>query len=163
EARDIIWQSAATFIGTAVGARVSKPMLEGFKVGGRALGLRIKAINVQRAQVRLKAAALEKSGNIKQAPEVLAKDSELLDQEQALLKDIIKTANDPNWPAEAKMTQDQLAELGELRKQNAAAQEGNARSRVMFKLEPAGGDVFLAPKGELNSKGGIADQYRELG
>ena len=56
-----------------------------------------------------------------------------------------------------------MAELVEIRGQNAAALEGNARSRVMLKLEPAGGNVYLAKKGELNRSGGIADEYRSLG
>ena len=56
-----------------------------------------------------------------------------------------------------------MAELAEIRGQNTAAQEGNARTRVMLKLEPAGGNVYLARKGDLNRSGGIADEYRNLG
>ena len=68
------------FVGMAIAARVSKPMLEGLKLGGRTFGARIRQINLQRAELRTAAAALEKSGNIKKAPEVLAADATLLDQ-----------------------------------------------------------------------------------
>src|SRR5207249_1169035 len=123
----------------------------------------VRTLNTERAQLRLKAEALEKSGNIKQAPDVLAKDAGLLEQEQTLIKDVMRAAMDPNAPPDEQLSQQQVAELGELRKENKATLEGNTRTRLMLRLEPRGGNFFLAPKGELNSKGGIADEYRALG
>lgn len=163
EARDIVLQSAAMFIGTAVGARLGEPLLKGIKLRGLKFGARVKTLNLERAQLRLKAEALEKSGNIKQAPDVLAKDANLLEQEQVLIKDVVRAALDPNAPSDEQLGPQELAELGELRKENKATLEGNARTRLMLRLEPRGGNTFLAPKGELNSKGGIADEYRALG
>ena len=163
EARQIVLESAAMFVGMAIAARVSKPMLEGLKLSGRAFGARIREINLQRAQLRAAATALEKSGNVKKAPEVLSADAKLLDQEQSLITDVMRASNKAQTRTGGKLSQEEMAELVEIRGQNAAALEGNARSRVMLKLEPAGGNVYLAKKGELNRSGGIADEYRSLG
>ena len=163
EARNIVLESAAMFVGIAIAARLSKPMLEGLKLSGRTFGARLREINRQRAELRKAASALEKSGNIKKAPEVLDADAKLLDREQLLIKDLMRASNTAQTRAGGKLSQAEMAELAEIRSQNAAAQEGNARSRVMLKLEPAGGNTYLAPKGELNRSGGIADEYRTLG
>ena len=163
DARDIVLQSAAVFIGAAIAARVAKPMLEGLKLGGRTFGLRIREINRQRIEVRDLALALKKSKTITQAPDVLAKDAAVLPQEQKLIDDMIAAAKDPAAPADAKRSSSELAELAALRQNNAAAIEGNARTRITLKLEPVGNDTFLARKGDLTRSGGIADEFRALG